>query len=52
MSYKARFTADFDLEKEVVVFLNYHEGGSVYIGINKTGSTLGLSDSDGDAVSF
>jgi hypothetical protein len=26
-----------DLEKEAIAFLNYHEGGVMYVGIEKTG---------------
>ena len=38
------------LEKEVIAFLNYKEGGVIYIGIDKTGKTVGLADSDGDQL--
>ncbi|WP_291855744.1 helix-turn-helix domain-containing protein [Marinilabilia sp.] len=37
IEYKAQLTKDLDLEKEVVAFLNYREGGVIYIGIDKTG---------------
>ena len=50
IEYKAQLTKDLDLEKEVVAFLNYHEGGSIYIGIDKTGSPLGVTDPDGDML--
>ena len=50
IEYKAELTKDLDLEKEVVAFLNYHEGGLVYIGIDKTGKTLGVADSDADML--
>jgi ATP-dependent DNA helicase RecG len=50
IEYKAELTKDLDLEKEVVAFLNYHEGGLVYIGIDKTGKTLGIADLDGDML--
>ncbi|ERJ85570.1 transcriptional regulator [Porphyromonas gingivalis SJD12] len=39
-----------DLEKEVIAFLNYHEGGVIYIGIDKTGKAVGVSDIDGDML--
>lgn len=39
-----------DLEKEVVAFLNYNGGGSIYIGIDKHGNTIGVSDMDGDML--
>jgi len=38
------------LEKEVVAFLNYREGGIIYIGINKEGKTVGVQDIDGDQL--
>ncbi len=34
------------LEKEVVAFLNYQEGGIIYIGINSEGVPVGLEDVD------
>ena len=34
------------LEKEVVAFLNYREGGIIYIGIDKEGRTFGVKDPD------
>lgn len=34
------------LEKEVVGFLNYHEGGEIYIGIDDNGTIFGVEDSD------
>lgn len=50
IEYKAQLTKDLDLEKEVVAFLNYHEGGLVYIGIDKNGNTLGVADPDVDML--
>ncbi|WP_166966992.1 RNA-binding domain-containing protein [Yeosuana marina] len=38
------------LEKEVIAFLNYREGGIIYIGIDKNGNTYGLPDADGDQL--
>ena len=35
-----------DLEKEVVAFLNYREGGVLYIGIDDDGKPVGLKDID------
>ena len=37
-------------EKEIVAFLNYKEGGVVYIGINKNGSIIGVSEPDYDQL--
>lgn len=31
IEYKRELNADLDIEKEVVAFLNYHEGGLIYI---------------------
>lgn len=48
IEYKQYLTDD--LEKEAVAFLNYHEGGVIYIGVHKTGTPLGLDDIDGDML--
>ncbi|MFA8450240.1 MAG: helix-turn-helix domain-containing protein [Bacteroidales bacterium] len=34
------------LEKEVVAFLNYREGGMIYIGISDSGETIGVNEVD------
>ena len=34
------------LEKEVIAFLNYHDGGIIYIGIDKHGSLYGVTECD------
>ncbi len=34
------------LEKEVIAFLNYHDGGIIYIGIDKDGSLYGVTECD------
>jgi ATP-dependent DNA helicase RecG len=34
------------LEREVVAFLNYHDGGIIYIGIDKQGKAVGVHDAD------
>jgi len=44
IEYKKQLTDS--LEKEVVAFLNYHDGGIIYLGINDDGSTCGLSRVD------
>ena len=41
---KARLNEDF--EQEVIAFLNYKEGGIIYIGIDKKGNALGIDDLD------
>ena len=38
------------LEKEVIAFLNYREGGQLFIGIDKNGMVQGVADSDGDQL--
>lgn len=48
IEYKQELTDS--LEKEVTAFLNYKEGGVIYIGITKTGRTVGVIDSDGDQL--
>ena len=48
IEYKQELTDS--LEKEVIAFLNYKEGGVIYIGVDKTGKTVGLADSDGDQL--
>ncbi|MBN2729330.1 MAG: putative DNA binding domain-containing protein [Bacteroidales bacterium] len=50
IEYKRELNTDIDLEKEVIAFLNYHEGGLIYIGIDKQGTSLGVSDIDGDML--
>jgi predicted HTH transcriptional regulator len=42
IEYKQQLTND--LEKEATAFLNYHEGGVMYIGIDKTAKPIGISD--------
>jgi|LSQX01.1.fsa_nt_gb predicted HTH transcriptional regulator len=48
IEYKRELTDD--LEKEAIAFLNYHEGGIIYIGIDNTGKVVGISDIDGDIL--
>ena len=35
IEYKIEYNSDIDIEKEVIAFLNYKEGGYVYFGIDK-----------------
>lgn len=35
-----------DFEQEVIAFLNYKEGGIIYIGINKNGQVVGVENTD------
>nr|WP_293296893.1 RNA-binding domain-containing protein [Allomuricauda sp.] len=48
IEYKRELTDG--LEKEVVAFLNYREGGILYIGIDKNENVYGLADSDSDQL--
>ncbi len=50
IEFKRELTPDLDLEKEVVAFLNYHEGGMIYIGIDDDGLPVGVKDIDGDML--
>lgn len=50
IEYKQELSKEVDIEKEVVAFLNYREGGFIYIGIDKFGATCGVSDVDGDML--
>lgn len=38
------------LEKEVIAFLNYREGGFIYIGIDKNNEIVGVVDADADQL--
>ena len=35
-----------DFEQEVIAFLNYKEGGLIYVGIRKNGQVIGVQDVD------
>ena len=50
IEFKRELTRDLDIEREVVAFLNYHEGGVVYIGIDDHGNAVGVKDIDGDML--
>jgi predicted HTH transcriptional regulator len=50
IEYKQELTPNVDIEKEVVAFLNYHEGGYIFIGIDNEGNIRGVSDPDGDML--
>ena len=50
IEFKHELTRDLDLEREVVAFLNYREGGVIYIGIDKEGKPVGVQDIDGDML--
>ncbi len=44
IEYKAALTEMF--EREVVAFLNYQEGGTIYIGIDDKGDVVGVEEAD------
>ena len=48
IEYKQQLTDD--LEKAAVAFLNYSEGGIIYIGIDNKGNVINISDIDGDML--
>ncbi|MDY0217391.1 MAG: putative DNA binding domain-containing protein [Bacteroidales bacterium] len=50
IEYKRELNTNVDIEKEVISFLNYQEGGLIYIGIDKQEKVLGVSDIDGDML--
>ena len=50
IEFKRELTRDLDIEREAVAFLNYHEGGVVYIGIDDSGNAVGVKDIDGDML--
>lgn len=50
IEFKRELTRDLDIEKEVVAFLNYREGGIIYIGIDNDGTPVGVEDIDGDML--
>lgn len=50
IEYKRELTKELDLEKEVIAFLNYDEGGVIYIGIDKNGRIFGISNIDDDML--
>lgn len=50
IEFKRELTDELDIEKEVVAFLNYREGGIIYIGVDDDGKAIGVSDIDGDML--
>lgn len=46
IEFKSKFTEDLDIEKEVISFLNYREGGIIYIGVDDDGQPIGVDDID------
>ena len=50
IEFKRELTDELDIEKEVVAFLNYREGGIIYIGVDDGGKAIGVLDIDGDML--
>ena len=50
IEYNRELTDELDIEKEVVAFLNYKEGGIIYVGIDNNGHTVGVRNIDGDML--
>ena len=50
IEFKQELNDSLDLEKEIIAFLNYREGGILYIGIDKNGVPVGVKDIDGDML--
>ncbi|MDY6347581.1 MAG: ATP-binding protein, partial [Bacteroidales bacterium] len=50
IEFKRELTRELDIEREVVAFLNYYEGGVVYIGIDDSGNAVGVKDIYGDML--
>ena len=47
---KRELTRELDIEKEVIAFLNYREGGIIYIGVDDDGTPVGVKDIDSDIL--
>ena len=52
IEFKRELTRELDIEKEVVAFLNYREGGIIYIGIDDSGKPVGVKDIDSDMLTI
>lgn len=50
IGFKRELTKELDIEREVVAFLNYREGGTIYVGIDDDGKPVGVKDIDGDML--
>ena len=52
IEFKRELTRELDIEKEVIAFLNYREGGVIYIGVDDNGKPVGVKDIDGDMLTI
>ena len=50
IEFKRQLTCDLDIEKEVVAFLNYREGGIIYVGIDDNGKPVENPNIDDDML--
>ena len=50
IEFKRELTRELDLERELVAFLNYREGGIIYIGIDDNGKPVGVTNIDSDML--
>ena len=50
IEFKRELTRELDIEREVVAFLNYREGGILYIGVDDDGRPIGVDNIDGDML--
>ena len=52
IEFKRELTRELDIEKEVVAFLNYREGGVIYIGVDDNGKPVGVKNIDADILTI
>ena len=52
IEFKRQLTRDLDIEKEVVAFLNYREGGIIYVGIDDKGKPVENPNIDDDMLAL
>ena len=50
IEFKRELTRELDIEREVVAFLNYREGGTIYIGICDDGTPIENHNIDNDML--
>lgn len=50
IEYKRELTPEVDIEKEVIAFLNYPEGGLIYVGMDAKGKPVGVPHADADML--
>ena len=50
IEFKRELTRELDIEREVVAFLNYREGGVIYVGVDYSGNPIKNENIDGDML--